>query len=260
MPLWVTGAPFSRDSMRLNGPSMIIMFWLLLFALLYIVGWRLTLFILVALYVLAIIIRDREFQKVYPKVDFSQVKEGDVIVVCRGGKGGLASDIAELYMYHIFGLLFTGSIFGHVGLVFRDTDGVLKVVDVRLNLDSSDATRHFICTVPEFENEYKGVKYLVPSNTLTVRESERLTQAVHSIAPHIGHCQDCFNPVRLLQTPSNNASRDEMFEFGKKYGYGCAENIAMILRWAELDAPTQRHVLPHHFTCQAESRRCHPQC
>ena len=90
MPLWVTGAPFSRDSMRLNGPSMIIMFWLLLFALLYIVGWRLTLFILASLYVLAIIIRDREFQKVYPKVDFSRVKEGDVIVVCRGGKGGLA--------------------------------------------------------------------------------------------------------------------------------------------------------------------------
>ncbi len=259
MPLWVTGAPFSRESMRLNGPSMIIIFWIFVMALIFLAGWKLTLISLVILYIFAVVVREREFRKKHPVIDFSNVKEGDVIVVCRGGKGGLASDLAELYMYHIFGLLFTGSIFGHVGLVFRDVDGVLKVVDVRLNLDSADPNRHFICTVPEFDQQYKGVKYLVPSNTLTVRESERLTQAVYSIAPYIGHCQDCFNPIRLLNTPSNNASKEEMFEFGRRYGYGCAENIAMILRWAELDAPMNRYVLPHHFTCQAESRQFHPQ-
>jgi len=248
MPLWVTGSPLSLDSVRMNGPSMIIIFWIIIFALVFSIGWKLTVGIFVLLYISAIVIREREFGKKYPVVNFSNVKEGDVIVVCRGGKGGFSSDLAELYMYHISGLLFTGSIFGHVGLVFRGDDGVLKVVDVRLNLDSADPTRHFICTVPEFDQQYKGVKYLVPSNTLTVRENDRLTGAVYSIAPHIGHCQDCFNPIRLLNTPSNNASREEMFEFGRRYGYGCAENIAMILRWAGLPAPAHRYVLPHHFT------------
>jgi hypothetical protein len=234
--------------MRLNGPSMIIIFWLFIFALTRLVGLKWSVIILVLLYVGAVMVRSKEFKKQFPQTDFLNVKEGDVIVVCRGGKGGMASDVSELYMYHIFGLLFTGSIFGHVGLVFRDVDNVLKVVDVRLNLDSADGSRHFVCTVPEFDQQYKGVKYLTSRPPLTKDESRRLTEAVYDIAPHIGHCQDCFNPFRIAATPSVSASREEMFRFGKQYGYGCAENIAMILRWAQLDAPSQRFVLPHHFT------------
>ena len=247
MPLTSELALFSRDSIRLNGPSMIIFFWIFIFGLVRLMGLKWSVALLILLYFGASIVRSKEFQKNFPQTDFSNVKEGDVIVVCRGGKGGMASDISELYMYHIFGLLFTGSILGHVGLVFRDVDNVLKVVDVRLNLDSADSSRHFVCTVPEFDQQYKGVKYLTSRPPLTPDESRRLTEAVYDIAPHIGHCQDCFNPFRLAATPSDGASREEMFQFGKRYGYGCAENIAMILRWAGLDAPVQRFVLPHHF-------------
>lgn len=247
-PLASEMAIVSRDSIRLNGPSMIIIFWLFVFGLVRLIGLKMSVLVLILLYLSAVLVRSKEFQKEFPQTNFSNVKEGDVIVVCRGGKGGMASDISELYMYHIFGLLFTVSLFGHVGLVFRDVDNVLKVVDVRLNLDSADSSRHFVCTVPEFDQQYKGVKYLTSRPSLTKDESRRLTEAVYDIAPHIGHCQDCFNPFRLAATPSNIASREEMFEFGKRYGYGCAENIAMILRWAGLDAPVQRFVLPHHFT------------
>jgi len=47
----------------------------------------------------------------------------------------------------------------------------------------------------------------------------------------------------LLKTPSKDATSDEIIEFGKKYGLGCAENITMIQ--SQID---DRYVLPYHFS------------
>lgn len=249
---------FNQKSIELNGVSGHIIFGIFVLFSLYKFGFLDTLLILVILFILALIIKKREIDKkrseISKDVFYENVKAGDTIIVCRGGKSGISSDITELFLYFILGTIASGSIMGHVGQVFMDKDDVLKVTDVRHNSLYKSSNKHFICTVPEFINEqYEGVKFWKPlTRTLTERESERLTKVVHLISENTGHCHDCFNPVRILNTPHPTASLEEILQFGKKYGFGCAENIGFIQRIAGFDeVPYNRFILPHHFDTDA---------
>ena len=253
-------APFKTDtvisptSIKMNGPSLILIFWSVLALQAYHFGLGVVLIGIILNIFWATWIRERERRKPYHEIHeydfYNNVAEGDVILVCRGGTSGESFDFAELYVYYILGTIMSGSIFGHVGQVFRDTDGTLKVVDVRFNRKNRDNSKHYICSVQDFvQNEYEGVKFWKQTKRpLTDEESFRLTKAVHTIGSQTGHCGDCFNPLRMLSTPFQDASPSEILEFGKRHGFGCAENISFIQRAAGLpDAPQGRFVLPHHF-------------
>jgi len=237
----------SIESFRMSGPWLYVVFM----TLVYIGGYvGVILNVLIALY-----IRRREVNITHQSIEredfYRNVQEGDIILVCRSGRSGVALDIVELYVYNIIGTVMSGSILGHVGQVFRDVDGSLKVIDVRMNSKNSNRHEHFICSVEEFMIDYEGVKFWKQcKEPLTSEESYRLTKAVQTIGSQTGHCDDCFNPFRVLNTPSNESSPREILDFGKRYGFGCAENISFIRRAAGIDAPSQRFVLPHHFADQ----------
>jgi hypothetical protein len=245
LPLGKIPFPLTSESIRLNGVSMHIIFLTFIASRIYFVGWKLTILILALEYIISIIVKYMFLQKNFKQT--SEVSEGDVIIVCRGGVAGEASDLAELFMYHVSGLLYTGTIYGHVGQVFKDYDGQLKVADVRFNKKHKNSTRHYIDTVPDFIDNYEGKHYIVKRD-LTYDENMRLTKAVHLIAENTGHCTDCFNPIRLAKVPNKDASPDEILEFGKAYGFGCAENINFIQRIAGVSKIDDRFVLPHHFS------------
>lgn len=253
-------APFKTDtfisltSIKMNGPSLFLIFWSVFAFQLYYFGFGVVIIGIILNIFMATWIRERERRKKYSEIHeydfYNNVAEGDVILVCRGGTSGESFDVAELYVYYILGTIMSGSIFGHVGQVFRDTDGILKVADVRFNRKNKNNSKHYICSVEDFvQKEYEGVKFWKKTKQpLTEEESLRLTKAVHTIGSQTGHCDDCFNPLRTLSTPFHNASPSEILEFGKRYGFGCAENISFIQRVADIpDAPQQRFVLPHHF-------------
>jgi len=249
MPLEKIPEPITIESIQMNGISMHVIFWSFIISRLFFMGWKNTLLLILAEYLISIFIRNRELNKKYKKSSLRDVKEGDVIIVCRGGVAGESSDWAELFMYHISGLLYTQSVYGHVGQVFMDMDGVLKVADVRFNKKNKDSHMHYVSTLPDFINEYEGVHYLVPRTPqLSKEESYRLTRAVYTIAPIAGHCVDCFNPIRLLKTPTKDSSMREILDFSKEYGLGCAENVTMIQRLAGISKIDNKWVLPYHFS------------
>lgn len=239
--------PVHPMSIHLNGASMHLLFWIGVVVLLLTAGWKWALAFFVGVYLVAHFIRRRQVR--HPRVtSFDGIREGDVIVVCRGGVAGRAADIPELYMYHVSGLVATGTAYGHVGQVFRDHDGTLKVADVRFNATARNANQHYVCTLEEFYTEYEGEKYWVRREpALNSHESMRLTKAVEAVAPVTGHCTDCFNPVRVWDTPRPDDDPETFLAFGKAHGYGCAENVAVIQRIAGVCQIPHRWVLPHHF-------------
>jgi hypothetical protein len=247
LPLEEIPEPITSESIKLNGVSMHLIFWTVLFSRMLFLGWETTFIIILVEYIASIFLRDMAFSRHFETTTRENIREGDVIIVCRGGNAGAAADWAELFMYHVSALLYTWSVYGHVGQVFRDYDGQLKVADVRYNKKHQDHTKHYIDSIPEFIKNYEGTHYVV-HRFLNEDESKKLTDAVHRIGDIIGHCRDCFNPLRILKTPSKDATPDEIIEFGKKYGLGCAENIAMIQRVAGISQIDDRYVLPYHFS------------
>jgi hypothetical protein len=239
--------PITIESIQINGVSMQIIFWTLLVSRLLFLGWKLTVLIIVVEFLLALFIRDRELSRPFETTRRDNIREGDVIIVCRGGRGGEADDWAELFMYHVSTLLYTQSLYGHVGQVFRDYDGELKVADVRYNKKNRNDSKHYVETIDEFIKNYEGTHYVV-HRKLSYTESKRLTDAVHLIGKNTGHCVDCFNPIRLVQTPTKYSSTDEILEFGKRYGFGCAENVTMIQRIAGISQIDDWFITPQHFS------------
>lgn len=238
----------------MNGPSINLIFWSVIAFQAYYFGIKMVIIGIILNILFAIWIRERERRKIYNEIDeydfYNNVAEGDIIIVCRGGTSGESFDFAEYYIYYIVGTIMSGSIFGHVGQVFRDIDGILKVADVRFNRKNKDSTKHYICSVKDFiQKEYEGVKFWKQiKQPLTDSESFRLTKTIHTIGSQTGHCVDCFNPLRFFYTPSVDASSKEIIEFGKRFGFGCGENISFIQRVAGLpNVPKNRFVLPHHF-------------
>jgi len=59
-----------RDSIRLNGPSMIIIFWLFIFGLVRLVGLKWSVALLFLLYLDAIRVRKKKFRKPIPQTNF----------------------------------------------------------------------------------------------------------------------------------------------------------------------------------------------
>lgn len=202
--------------------------------------------VVVVMYIFSIAIRNVVINKKFPTTNVQNIQEGGVILVCRGGPAGESADWAELFMYHIAGLLYTGSQYGHVGQVFKDYDGILKVADVRYNKSHRDNSKHYIDTIPDFIKNYQGTHYVV-HRQLTEEQTRNLTWAVHLVAQNAGHCTDCFNILKMLETPSSDATPEENIRFGMKHGLGCAENISMIQRIAGISAFDDLFVLPHHF-------------
>ena len=200
---------------------------------------------------MAILIRNRALRQTFKTTTIENIREGDVIIVCRGGVAGESADWAELFVYHVSSLLYTGSVYGHVGQVFRDYDGDLKVADVRYNKKHQDHSQHYIDSIEDFIKNYEGVHYVVHRN-LDEEQTKNLTDAVHLIAKNTGHCTDCFNPLRLWETPSHTATPEDIIHFGKKYGFGCAENVTMIQRVAGISEIDSRFVTPVHFTQNQE--------
>lgn len=252
-PLHTDGI-LTEKSIKLNGISGHIIFGTLLFTLVYICGIFRTIVVLMFLYLVALYIKKEETNRYRKKITkslfYSSVKAGDTILVCRGGSSGISSDITELFLYFIIGTIASGSIMGHVGQVFMDNDGILKVTDVRHNSLYKSNNKHFICTVPEFiEEQYEGIKFWKPlKQPLSDEGIERLYNTVKIISDNTGHCHDCFNPLRVINTPTSISSYEEILEFGKKYGFGCAENIGFIQRIANIpDAPYNNFILPSHF-------------
>jgi hypothetical protein len=206
------------------------------------------------IYLLALAIKKHQVNKYRLKISsrefYQNVKPGDTIIVCRSGDSGISSDLAELFVYFVFGTIASGSVMGHVGQVFMDYDGILKVADVRHNLLHKSSVKHFICTLEEFINvQYEGVKFWNPlSVPLTPEQVETLTSVVHYVAENTGHCSDCFNPLRIIQTPDQNATVSEIISFGKRHGFGCAENVGFIQRIAGMtESPLNRFIMPHNF-------------
>jgi len=246
MPLEKIPPPITAESIELNGPSMHIIFWSLIALSFIYFGWKLTSAVVVVMYLFSIIVRNSITTKKFPTTTLENIQEGDVILVCRGGPAGESADWAELFMYHVSGVLYTGSQYGHVGQVFKDYDGVLKVADVRYNKSHRDNSKHYIDTIPDFINNYEGTHYVV-HRRLTEEQTRNLTPAVYLVAKNAGHCTDCFNIRKMLETPSSDATPEENIRFGMKHGLGCAENISMIQRIAGISAFDNRFVLPHHF-------------
>jgi hypothetical protein len=248
-----TDSIFSKKSIELSGIWMHIFFWGFVLVLFRYTGLY-TILILLSLYVLALVIKKHQTDKPRLKIScknfYKNVKPGDTIIVCRSGDSGVSSDLAELFMYFVFGTIYSGSIMGHVGQVFLDYDGVLKVVDVRHNLLHKSSDKHFICTVEEFINvQYEGVKFWNPlKKPLNDSEVKNLTDVVHYVSNNTGHCIDCFNPFRILETPDQSSSFDDIISFGIRHGFGCAENIGFIQRIAGIkEAPKSRFIMPHSF-------------
>lgn len=251
MPLEKLPNLIAEESVKLNGISMHVMFLTIIGTMLYFLGWKITFIIILGLYLLAILVRNKVFQKKFIKTSQENIREGDVIIVCRGGPAGESADWAELFMYHVLALLYTGSVYGHVGQVFKDYDGTLKVADVRYNKTHQDSQKHYIDSIPNFIKNYKGVHYVVHRN-LKEEQTRNLTDAVYFVAKNTGHCTDCFNPLRLWETPSHNATPEDIIRFGKKHGLGCAENVAMIQRIAGICEIHDRFITPVHFTRNQE--------
>jgi hypothetical protein len=243
LPLEKIPDPITAESIKLNGISMHLLFLAIVGTMVYSLGWKITLVLILFSYLLALLVRKRALRQNFKKTTIENIREGDVIIVCRGGVGGESADWVELFVYHISSLLYTGSIYGHVGQVFRDYDGELKVADVRYNKKHKNNTQHYIDSIEDFIKNYEGIHYVVHRN-LTEDQSRNLTDAVHLVAENTGHCTDCFNPFRLLETPSHKATP----EFGKKHGLGCAENVTMIQRIAGISEIHDRFVTPVHFT------------
>ena len=246
MPLEKIPPPITLESIKLNGPSMHIIFWGLIVLCFIYFGWKLTVSIIVVMYLCSIVVRNVVTSKKFPTTVLENIRAGDVILVCRGGPAGESADWAELFMYHVSGVLYTWSQFGHVGQVFRDYDGVLKVADVRYNKSHRDNSKHYIDTIPDFIKNYQGTHYVV-HRQLTEEQTQKLTPVVHLVAENAGHCTDCFNISKILETPSSDARPDDIIHFGMKHGLGCAENISMIQRIAGISNVDERFVLPHHF-------------
>jgi len=234
------------ESIKLNGISMHLIFWTFLISRILFVGWEMTFIIILIEYTASIILRNIAMNKKFETTTIDKIREGDVIIVCRGGAAGESADWAELFMYHISSMLYTWSLYGHVGQVFRDYDGKLKVADVRYNKKHVNSAKHFIDSIPDFIENYEGVHYVV-HRRLSREESKRLTDAVHLVAENTGHCTDCFSPFKLLETPEKDANTEQIINFGKKHGFGCAENINMMQRIAGISQIDDRYVLPHHF-------------
>jgi hypothetical protein len=251
LPIGQIPFPITIESIKLNGISMHLIFWTIIISRLFFAGWEITIIIILTEYLISLFLKEFLQARIYPSIGIDDIDVGDVIIVCRGGAGGQAADWAELFMYHISSLLYTQSIYGHVGQVFRDSDGDIKVADVRYNKKHQDANKHFIDSVPEFIKNYEGVHYVV-RRSLTDEQKRNLTDAVRLVSERTGHCTDCFNPFRLFETPSKDATADEIIRFGEKHGLGCAENVNMMQRIAGISQIDDRFVLPHHFARNQE--------
>lgn len=254
LPLEKIPVPLSVESIQINGISTHVIFLCISVLSVYFLGWKITLGLVLFQYLLALVIRNRVLRQQFKTTTLENIREGDVIIVCRGGKAGESADWAELFIYHVATLLYTGSIYGHVGQVFRDYDGELKVADVRYNSKHRDHKKHYIDSVQNFIKNYEGTHYVVHRH-LTEEQTKNLTDAVHLVAKNTGHCRDCFNPLRLWETPSHKATPNDIIQFGKKHGFGCAENISMIQRIAGISEIHDRFIIPHHFTHKQEVYR-----
>jgi hypothetical protein len=245
--------PITEDGLKFNGISIYMILIICCFGLYKLFGLTGGLNILLILYIFVSVYRDFQIKKLtrnkVPKETFLRdVKEGDVVLVCRGGSAGDSADITELYMYHVFGSLVSDSVIGHVGIVFRDNMGRLKVADVQLNAANNENNGHVFTDIKEFiETGYVGLhfwKRLV--RPLSETESRRLTESVYK-CEEIRHCEDCFSEAKIGF--NWNVSFEDIWHHMSEHGAGCAENIYLILYVAGLlEGPTYAdRIIPSSF-------------
>lgn len=238
LALNTTLLPITKDGFNLNGTSVYIILFTCCFILYRIFGTVNTLNILLVFYIVVSVYRDFQIKKLtkntVSKENFLRdAKEGDIILVCRGGSAGDSADLTELYMYHIFGTLMSDSIIGHAGIIFKDDTGLLKVADVQLNAANNENYGHVFTDIQEFiETGYVGLHFWKRlDRSLTEDENKRLTASVYK-CEKIRHCEDCFNEDKIGF--DWNISFDDIWHHMNEHGAGCAENIYLILYVAGL--------------------------
>ena len=230
--------PITKDGLKFNGISIYMIFVICCFGLYKLFGLIGGLNILLILYIFVSMYRDFQIKKLtknkVPKETFLRnVREGDVLLVCRGGSAGDSADLTELYMYHVFGSLVSDSVIGHVGIVFRDNNGNLKVADVQLNAVNNENNGHIFTDIKEFiETGYVGLHFWKRlDRPLNETESRLLTESVYT-CKEIRHCEDCFSEAKIGF--NWNVSFEDIWHHMSEHGAGCAENIYLILYVAGL--------------------------
>lgn len=242
---------FNPDGHFYNGSWMYALFYVAILTLGTVFGFRKTLTGALIVYLCVLILKDLNLsilkrRTINRTVFYRDVREGDIVLVCRGGEAGKSADVPELFMYHVFGYLGSGSVIGHAGLVFRDTDHRLKVTDVQLNAANNANNGHVITPVNEFvDSGYDGLKvWLRLSRPLTQDESSRLTDAVLD-AKDVRHCPDCFSLDKIsFEIPTDPTEARKHYD---EHGAGCGENIFHILHRAGMVYEIPKRIFPASF-------------